>query len=346
MNNDAEAIKQLFVWLLQEPDPAISAPSGKCSSRETSPDESGVLGSQPPYVDPLDSEAVVFEATELDESSVSPFQQPSSFESGDIPAVQDRFQALLKRRLRAEIERNPPRFPWETGSFDYEVEYSDLPTPELVPARLWATQLQTLNLPIPMPDQVLVHLLDQCRSVVQTSLQEGVKLVQVVESLFPEQFQALNQLAGLVLSGPSRSGQASIAAPDRLPHHYDVATPTQQMALSLLAARELLEAMTLKLSPSQPHAQRTWLTAVGEIVLEADYQPQTRRICIQATLPQAGSVCFKTQFEQSAADCTQAGCISVALSNLEANQTHTLEVYLRDCESPFVFAVCPVSETY
>jgi hypothetical protein len=344
MNNDAEAIKQLFAWLLQEPDPAISAPSGKCSSRETSPDESGSLSLQPPYFDLLDSEAVDITPAELDESSLSSFQQPSSLESGDIPAVQDRFQALLKRRLRAEIERNPPRFPWETGSFDYEVEYSDLPTPERVPAGVWAAQLQTLTMPIPMPEQVLAQLFDQCRIVVQSSLQEGAKLVQVVESLFPEQFQALNQLAGLVLSGPSRSGQVTIAPPDSLPRHYDVATPTQQMALSLLAAREILASMTLKVSPSQPYAQRVWQTAVGEITLEAEYQPQTHQICIQGTLPQAGSLCFNNQHDRSIANCAEAGSVRVALSNLEPNQTYTLEVLLEDCQSPFVFAVCPMTD--
>jgi hypothetical protein len=344
MNNDAEAIQQLFDWLLQEPDPAISAPSGNRASRKASPDESGTSSLQPPYFDPLDSEAVDFMPAELDESSLSSFQQPSSLEFGDIPAVQDRFQALLKRRLRAEIERNPPRFPWETGSFDYEVEYSDLPTPERVPAGVWAAQLQTLTMPIPMPDRVLVQLLEQCRTMVQSSLQEGAKLVQVVESLFPGQFQSLNQLAGMVLSGPSRSGQGTIAPPANLPHHYDVATPTQQMALSLLAAREILESMTLKVSPSQPYAQRVWQTTVGEIKVEAEYQPQTQQICIQGTLPQAGSVCFSNGPDRPMADCSEADCVRVALSNLEPNQTYTLEVLLGDSESPFVFAICPLTE--
>ncbi|NJR51387.1 MAG: hypothetical protein HC780_19205 [Leptolyngbyaceae cyanobacterium CSU_1_3] len=32
---------------------------------------------------------------------------------GEIPAVQDRFHALLKRRLQFEIEQKPPLFPWE-----------------------------------------------------------------------------------------------------------------------------------------------------------------------------------------------------------------------------------------
>lgn len=347
MNNDAEAMKQLFAWLLQEPDPAISAPSGNRSSHETSPDESGLLDSQTAYFDPLDSdsEGVDFPSADLDESSLSPFRRISSLEFGDIPAVQDRFQALLRRRLRAEIERNPPRFPWETGSFDYESEYSDLPVPELVPAHLWSTQLQTLNLPVPVPEQVLTQLFEQCCAVVQSSLQEGVRLVRAVEAFFPGQIQALNQLATLVLSAPTRSGQSTINLDStHFPRHYDVATPAQQMALSLLAAKEILEAMTLKLSPSQSQVERSWLTDVGAIRLDAVYQPENGQVSIQGILPGSGSLCFRNGETRSIAQSDQPGRVSVELCNLEPNQTYFLEVQLEGSEQPLVFAVCPIAE--
>ena len=347
MNNDAEAIKQLFAWLLQEPDPAISAPSGDRSSHETSPDESGLLDSQPTYFDPLDSdsEGVDLLSADLDESSLSPFRRISSLEFGDIPAVQDRFQALLRRRLRAEIERNPPRFPWETGSFDYESEYSDLPVPELVPAHLWSTQLQTLNLPVPVPEQVLTQLFEQCRAVMQSSLQEGVRLVRAVEAFFPGQLPALNQLATLVLSTPTRSGQSTVnLGSTNFPRHYDVATPAQQMALSLLAAKEILEAMTLKLSSRQPQVERSWLTDLGAIRLDAEYHPESGQICIQGTLPGPGSLCFKNEETRSIAHSDQADSVSVELHHLEPNQTYFLEVQLEGSERPLIFAVCPIAE--
>lgn len=344
MNNDAEAMKQLFAWLLQEPDPAISAPSGNRSSHETSPEESGLLDSQPTYFDPLDSEGADPLSASADESSLSYFRQISSLELGEIPAVQDRFQTLLRHRLRAEIERNPPRFPWETGSFDYESEYADLPVPDLVPAYLWSTQLQTLNLPVPLPEQVLTQLFDQCRVVVQSSLREGVKLVQSVESFFPGQFQALNQLANLVLSAPTRSGLSTLSVDSaNFPTHYDVATPAQQMALSLLAAKEILAAMTLNLSPSQPKVDRNWLTDLGTVRLQADYQPQRGQIRIQALLPAAGSLCLRSGENRSIAESANSGSVSVALSNVEPNQTCFLEVQLGDFEQPLVFAVHPVT---
>jgi len=347
MNNDAEAMKQLFAWLLQEPDPAISAPSGNRSSHETSPEESGLLDSQATYFDPLDSdfEGVDALSADSDESSLSRFRQISSLEFGDIPAVQDRFQALLRRRLRAEIERNPPLFPWETGSFDYESEYTDVSAPELIPVPLWATQLQTLNLPVPVPEQVLAQLFEHCRTVVQSSLQEGVKLVQAVEAFFPGQFQALNQLAGLVLSMPARSGQLTTNLDSaQFPRHYDVATPTQQMALSLLAAKEILEAMTLKLSPRQPLIERIWVTDLGSIRLNAMYQPEMGQIRIQGTLPGSGCLCFRNGEDRSIAQSIQAGSISVELLDLEPNQTYFLEVQLGESEQPLVFAVCPTNE--
>jgi hypothetical protein len=61
-------------------------------------------------------------------------------------------------------------------------------------------------------------------------------------------------------------------------------------------------------------------------------------------LPQAGSVCFSNGPDRPMADCSEADCVRVALSNLEPNQTYTLEVLLGDSESPFVFAICPLTE--
>jgi hypothetical protein len=48
---------------------------------------------------------------------------------GEIPAVQDRFHALLKRRLLIEAQQKPPVFPWEKEAVDYDAESS----PEVQP---------------------------------------------------------------------------------------------------------------------------------------------------------------------------------------------------------------------
>lgn len=44
---------------------------------------------------------------------------------------------LIKRRLKQEIERNPPLFPWETAVHEYEAETAETPgapPPEAAPA--------------------------------------------------------------------------------------------------------------------------------------------------------------------------------------------------------------------
>ncbi|NJL37841.1 MAG: hypothetical protein HC899_14710, partial [Leptolyngbyaceae cyanobacterium SM1_4_3] len=214
----------------------------------------------------------------------------------------------------AEIEHKPPLFPWET-----EVcEYFDSATPDVVPAYFWTTQLQNLSLPIPMPETILANLLEQCQEVVQTSLREGAKLVQAVESLFPGQSNALNQLAGLVLASPSRS-VAVASQPSRFqegfPSDYDVATPAQRMALSLIAAREIIESLTLTISPSQTQAERQWQTAAGTLTLMADYQIATGRLRVQGELPCPGSLQFQgADAERSPSGLTPAASASKFLT--------------------------------
>ncbi|MBF2074665.1 MAG: hypothetical protein IGS50_13005 [Synechococcales cyanobacterium C42_A2020_086] len=349
MNNDAEAINHFLAWLLQEPDPASSAPSGDHSSQKTGPEESGAVDLQFPYLDPLDSEAGPGMPTELMESSAIPFEEISSFELGELPAVQDRFHALIKRRLRAEIERNPPLFPWETKLCDYESEVPDVASE---PAALWATQLQALNLPIPVPEALLVQLFDQCRQVVQSSVKQGVKLVRVVETLFPNQPQTLNQLAGLVLAAPSRSGSLTHSRPTlpdsaQVPSHYNVATSTQQMALALIAARDLLDLMTLELSPEHPRITRQWLTSTGALTLEAEYDPDRHRVHIQGHFPCAGRLSWQDIPESAvaAAECSDAGELQVERYSLRPNETYLLDVQLNLPEpSVLTFAVQILSE--
>lgn len=343
MNRDAEAIKQLFAWLLQESDPAVSAPSGKNASHYTSPDETGALHSQPNYLDPLDSEEVSELIVSLPESSPFAFRQIPSLEFGDIPAVQDRFHALLKRRLRAEIERNPPRFPWETESFDYEIEYTDGSAPDLVPAHLWTTQIHHLALPVPMPEQLLTQLFEQCRTVVQLSLQEGAKLVQAVEALFPDNVGTLNQLASLVLAAPPRSGKPATASDtSKFPSHYDAATPTQQMALSLIAAQEILESMTLKVSAEQAVVERNWLTDLGMLKLRAVYQPESQQLHIQAEMPASGNLRLQTAETQSSTECLDAGSWR---ADITLQTQARLEVQLGDTTQPPLVFMCLIMDS-
>jgi hypothetical protein len=337
MNSDSEAIRDWLTWLLQDPNPTVVAPSGETSSQGTGPDEFGAGDPLLNHFDPLDSEEVAM-LTSIQGSNRFSFEESLFFEFGDKPAVQDRFHTLLKRRLRIEIERNPPRFPWETEVYSYEGELQDSAAPELVMPQLWTIQLQSLNLPVSMPETVLTSLFHQCQAVVQSSLREGTKLVQVVETLFPGQSQALNHLAGMVLVAPTRSGATAPPRTEGFPDRYETATATQQMLLSLLAAREMIQALTLAVSPEQPKIQRQWQTAVGQLSLKADYQPQSQRLRIEGQLPCGGSL--RLQGEQvSQAERGDAGYLSVELPAPEPSQVCGLEIQLAAQPSPLLFAV-------
>jgi len=376
MNNEAEAMQQFVVWLLQTLDPANGTPSGDWN-QATEPGQTGSVNLQF-SAEPLGS---VGEAGILDNvaDSANPASQPIAkpqdlsmpldeeplqLAFGDIPAVQHRFHALLKHRLKTEIERNPPRFPWETEQHDYQYDYESyaeseqpydegiMSCPVCEPASLWAAHLKTFNLPIALPDSVLQALFHQCRHLVQSSLRDGRRLVQAVESLFPGEGATLDNLAGLVLTSPVRSGTASLSRPTasnpNLPTDYHQASRPQQMVLSLLAARQMLEAMTLTLSPDNSLIQRSWLTDAGVMTLEAQYEPELRKVQVKVQLPMGGTVQLQQGDLESIASSTQAGSLSVSLSPFTpegklictaAEQAATLTVELAEADMPLIFAV-------
>lgn len=332
MNKDAEAVKNLIVWLSQEPSLTVTAPSGKSfNCQKTESDGFGAADLQS-VSNPLDSP----------ESSYFPVEEFSFFEPGETPAVQDRFHSLLKRRIRAELELKPPVFPWETEGYEYDSEL--VVTPERVPT--WAMQLQSLNLPVPMPEKVLAQLFSQCQAVMQSSLQEGAKLVRAVEALFPGQDAALNQLAGFVIASPVRSGAIAPlknAPGANFPSNYEAATAPQQMALSLIAAREIIESLTLKVSTQNP-VQRQWQMTSGLLDLVAEYDVTTKRVRVQGQLPTAGKVDFRAQSSQATAHRSSAGSFSLELFDSEPNQFCWLDVQLQDADQPSVIlSVCPIA---
>jgi hypothetical protein len=343
MNKDAEAINRFLDWLLQEPDPMISKPSGENSSLVSGSERFGTVDLQVHTMDPLDSEVEALQSLPF-ESSTQFTESTSSLELGELPAVQDRFHALIKRRLRAEIEQNPPLFPWETSLWDYESE-PPLTATESIPSSLWTAQLQTLKLPIPIPQSVLLQIFTECRKVVQSSLREGVKLVRSVENLFPEDLQALNEMAGLVLAtSPSRSGTAMFAA-NTLPASYESANATQQMLCSMLAARQMLEAMTLEVSADCPQVERPWLTEAGTLLLVARYQPETSSLQVQGQLPCSGRLSLQGETQQTTATQTGAGTLKLELGNLMPEQTCELEVELDTADrSTLVFTIRLIEE--
>jgi len=277
-----------------------------------------------------------------------------SLRLGEQLTVQDRFHTLLKRRLQTEIQMHPPLFPWETEISDYESDYEPenltFPAGLRIPVPLWATQLQNFNLPAPLPEQVLARLLERCQDVVQTSLQEGAKLVRAVESLFPDQTIALNHLAGRMLMSASatRSGDRNSLTRNlasRLPD-YDAALPPQQMVLAMLAAQEIFAALTLTVSPNQPSLQRQWLTSAGALNLKVEAQSTGEQISmlrISGDFPCGGSLTVQAGDVQNTAIRSKAGCLSVEVIEVTPGQTYPLTVQFPDLDQKgLTFAVHPV----
>ncbi len=268
--------------------------------------------------------------------------KPHNFLLGEIPTVQERFQAVLKRRLQVQIEDNPPLFPWETQLNEYP-ESIDNRSVALVPTWGWAAQQSKLNLPIVLPEEIFQHLLDKCQALATSALPLGAKLVQAVESLFPNHSQGVNDLAGLVLMSPCRSVDA-LDMPNLDSDYSDLQT-RQQMALSLLAAKQLLEDLTLPISLSNPVLERQWLTSLGVLDLKVQYQflGQMTKLRVQSKLPCKGVL--KLQGEdgsQVKAESSTPGSLSVELRCTQLNQTYTLAVELKEMDQPpLSFVIIP-----
>jgi hypothetical protein len=260
MNNDSDQIKSLFFQLLQPANPTISSPSGdRVPIKAPIPKESA---------SEVGSEAV------SSERSHDSFETAQSFNFGDISTVQDRLHALLKNRLRLEFENRPPLFPWENEVKEYPVElpsFANVSAPSLA----WLPQVEQFRVAHTLPETVLAQLLERCQVMAQAGLKQGAKLVKTVEALFPEYTASLEPIAQIVLTPAYRSSsmQSSVIQElENIAGSYDSATPEQQIALSMLAAQEIMSALTLAVSVQQPRLTREWITAQGLLILEMAYQ--------------------------------------------------------------------------
>jgi hypothetical protein len=283
---------------------------------------------------PMNQENVPIEPRPT-EDDPSPFLTEYSLNSGDIQAVQDRFYALLKHRLQNEIQLNPPLFPWEQSIAEYQddVLVSDaMAVPGIDLRSLWLAQLRRLAVPVTLPDAVLVQLLNKCQALATAPLREGAKLVQAVEDLFPGEFRALNQMAGWVMVSPARSGYASLQEKlgSDFAIDYDAAMPTQQMVLSLLAAREIFNALVIPVTAGQPTARYEWATDAGALVLQTQYHivDGNATLRIDGTLPCGSYLELRGAGRRSLAESSTAGQLSVELQDLNADQACVLEVRL------------------
>ncbi len=343
MNKDPEAkIEALFTWLLNPPlDDSSPVSEELASSSHSDPNPSRWID-QPDEsswdweaLDPLESEDI----DGIYPPHLTPEGQP--LEIGEIPAVQDRFQALLKRRIQAEMQSNLPLFPWETTMMDYEDDPCDVVSSPPVLSQPWMLQLKQLNFPVPvqLPESLLTQLLDQCQQVAQSTLEEGAKLVQAVENLFPNQFLTLNRIARPLLLGELRSPQKS-----RPTLVYEEAQPSQKMLLSLLAAQKILQTLTLTPVVNQAAIERNWETELGWLKVAANYTQteQKSQLRVEALLPCAGTVQFQGEGRQAISKRCDPGYLSVELFDIVGERPYSLVIELEsNPEAPLMFAIQP-----
>lgn len=332
MKRDTEIIREFLLALIRDPDSAGTTPSGTFNRVQPSnlaPDLEAELAETPladllqESWDPLESELSTFPDLaflDLDPQvrDLDPSANPVTH-LGDLSAVQNRFQALLKDRLRSEIERHPPLFPWEKSTQEY---------PDTVPGErsedLWINPLQPQGLGTMLPDDVFSTLVERCQEVVRQSFKSGVQLIKAVEGLFPDQPQTLQNVAQIVLQPAYRS--AAIAPLPTV--DYSQANTQQQVALTMLAAREILAALSLKVNGDRPRDQRQWQTAAGPLSLSLALDSEAP-MTIRAVLPTGGYLALETD-AQLRTERSQPGELQLELPAPESGQVHALVVGFAD----------------
>ena len=338
MKSDADTIRNFLFGLLEHFSRIDSSPSGLVDDF-TEP-SAAISSASNPTISPSqaatnapDSAAVEFSSAVVHPPST---EVPLISELGELPSVQDHFQTVLKRRLQVEISQNPPHFPWESNIADYPVELAKSVN------QPWMRQLRSLPLPTALPDDMLSGLLSRCQELLAESLQPGVQLVKAVENLFPEQPQAMDQIAGLVLANATVRSTATrdvAALQAAFPEGYAGANPQQQVTLTMLAAKDILDTLTLTLTPQAPTQQREWLTTEGPVAITARYQAGTaNQISLAVEVPCASQMTMPT-LEQTVAQ-TRPGVLNLTLLEPTADSTYPVEIYFSDAESaPLTFAI-------
>ena len=341
MKRDSDSIRSFILGLLEYFSWTVSSPSGKVdildetlSQANSMSEPLGTSSSNNREGSPIPP---VQESSSSTFSSDFSMNMPPLSELGEMPAVQNHLQTVLKRRLQSEIDQNPPLFPWESDVQEYPIDIS-VDTPAL-----WLAQLRSLQLPTALPEDILSGLLNRCQSLVSESLQPGIQLVKAVETLFPDQPQAMDQIAGLVLANATMrdlsSQQEMEALKAAFPEGYEGANPQQQVTLAMLAAKDILDALTIVLTLQAPAAQRDWLTTEGKITLAARYQAGTpNQINLSVVLPQAGQLTLPSLGQTMTQD--RPGTINLLIPEPKAGEVYPLEILLSDRDSlPLTFSI-------
>lgn len=319
MNKDSDITRDILLRLLFDPAEKASSPSGDIGP-PTRPAEGqpGEVNRSPAAADSSGLEpSTVTNPEHLDAiDDLDPVT-----DSGDVTVVQTHFEALLKRRLRQEIEPRPPLFPWEKTLQDYP----DSLNQEVHSSASWLTHLQNLDIPTSLPDDVLAQLFEQCQQVAQHTRQKGRRLVEAVEGLFPDQPQTLENIATLVARPAYRSSQA----PALSTIDYGTASSQQQVALSMMAAQSIFDALYLEISATRPTMQRQWLTPSGTLEVTATYSPgEVPRLFVAVQVPEAATLSLTSSDGTITSSRTSAGELVAKVNHPQGQVPYCLDITL------------------
>ncbi len=329
MNRDSDIPEDLLLKLLLEPLSADDSPSGTRFSPAVDADMTELEGAGLPTPLVYPDSATSTPAPAASEDDVLNLNYTPVFDSGDLSTVQPHFEALLKRRLRQEIADRPPLFPWEKGLQDYP----DALRPSA--ASIWLDHLRNLSVPSDVPEDVLADLLNQCQQVAQDIRQTGRRLVAAVEGLFPDQPQTLEYIAGLVARPAYRSAQTeALTQVD-----YATASTQQQVALAMLTAQGIFEALSLTVGEANLTQTQTWLTASGVLTVQATYTAAENHLEIKAVLPTDGSLVLTSPGETIGSERSTPGELVLRLTT-QPGAVHRLDVSLGQAQTaPLSFQV-------
>jgi hypothetical protein len=240
--------------------------------------------------------------------------------------IQFRTNQLIENRLKDELIAKDELIGANPGAlFAWEPEI-----PSDCESSIWVPQLNKLRINKTLPKQVLIRLFEKSQEVVQSSFREGMRLVHAIEELFVGQnSQELYNIAKLVVQSNYRSGGliTDELETDELEIDYETALPQQQILLSLLAAKELIDSLTISVSPEQTFAKHQWMTHFGSLTIEVRYQLEdVPALQITGQLPCEGYLELQVEPAPVIIECLSSGKFKYELLNPQSNQTYPLKV--------------------
>ena len=260
-------------------------------------------------------------------------------------SIENRFESLLRARLLSTFEQRPPLlFPWEAKLTAYPQHVDETASDRTSAGSFRQSQIPTDTITALLPEAISDYITEQCQQILKAPMKKlGHTLVKAVAPLFPEDADMLEAIADIVLVPAYRSTrsnqqemeQALASAASR----YDTALPEQQIAISMLAVREILSLSTLTVSSAQPNCTKARMTELGMVTVNATLT-DSHSLEVYCVLPCAGTICVQSEdAEQRATRCTPGG-LAVEWQLSSSSSNFYLEVRLvNKSERPYIFSL-------